>query len=237
MALLRWRSRRHEVLGADGHQRRQRPAAAARLAVEALGNTARGIQDGAGFLREHAAHDRRRALRDDAVQQHRGARRRNGQGAVALRRGSLQARPAPVLERVEAARHGVLARRRQAPRLPQQPSSSLLSGCVDRQAGVLVRDRRRGVADRRLVENFGHHARHRELAARGVPGPCHRREPGPRPRAAARSSRLRPGVQRPHGQARVDVLDDSPVSVGSGRRARGRTSRGARAGTPTSGRR
>ena len=96
VALLRRRSRRHEVLGADRHQRRERAAAAAGLAVEALGNAARGIQDGAGFLREHAAHDRRRAVRDDAVQQHRGARRRNRQGALAVRRRGLQARPVAV---------------------------------------------------------------------------------------------------------------------------------------------
>ena len=40
VAVLRRRSGRHEVLAADRHQRRQRAAAARRLAVEALGDAA-----------------------------------------------------------------------------------------------------------------------------------------------------------------------------------------------------
>ena len=73
MASLRRRPWRNEVLGVDGRQRRERAAAADRLAVEALGNAARRIQNLAGVLRKHAPDDRRCAVRDDAVQQHRGA--------------------------------------------------------------------------------------------------------------------------------------------------------------------
>ena len=82
----------------------------------------------------------------------------------------------------------------------------------------LVRRRRRGVADRRPAANFGHHARDAKLAAGRLPGPRHRRQPGSRSRAAARSGRLRAGIQRAHRQARVDVLGDSAVGEGSRRR-------------------
>ena len=46
-------------------------------------------------------------------------------------------------ERLEAARHGVLARRRQAAHLPQQPASAVLARREDRQAGAVVRQQRR----------------------------------------------------------------------------------------------
>ena len=109
MALLRRRSGRHEVLAADRYRPGERAAAAGRLAVEALGNAA-----GARLLREHAAHDRRRAVRDDAVQQHGRGRCRNRQGTVAVRRRGRRARSAAVRQRLEAARDRVLARRRQS---------------------------------------------------------------------------------------------------------------------------
>ena len=38
-------------------------------------------------------------------------------------------------ERMEAARHGVLARWRQAAHVPEQPQSAVLARCADRQAG------------------------------------------------------------------------------------------------------
>ena len=145
---------------------RQRAAAADRLAVEALGDAAAGIRHDAGLLREHAADDRRRAVRDDAVQQHRGARRRDRQGAVAVRRRSVQARAGAVRQRLEAARHRVLARRRQAAHLPQQPRTGCSSlDAQDRQAGADLRQERLGVADRRPDARVGLHARHAELAA------------------------------------------------------------------------
>ena len=91
---------------------------------------------------------------------------------------------------------------------------------LDAQTGkpvAVVRQRRRGVAHRRPAADLGHQARHAELAAGRLPGPGHRRQPGSRPRAAARSGRLRAGVQRAHRQARVDVLGDSAVGEGSRR--------------------
>ena len=51
--------------------------------------------------------------------------------------------PAPVGERMEAARHRVLARRRQPRALPEQPASAVLARSADRQAGSVVRQRRR----------------------------------------------------------------------------------------------
>ena len=62
--------------------------------------------------------------------------------------------PDPVRQRMEAARHGVLARRRQAARVPEQPASAVLAGRADRQAGSIVRQQRRGVADRRLAADL-----------------------------------------------------------------------------------
>ena len=54
------------------------------------------------------------------------ARCRDRQGVVAVRWRRLQARAAVVGQRLEAARHRVLARRQQAAHLPQQPPSAVL---------------------------------------------------------------------------------------------------------------
>ncbi len=152
------------------------------------------------------------------LQQHGGARRRDRPGTVAVRWRGLQARPDPVGERLEAARHRLLARRRQAPRVPQQPASHVLPRGRGRPAGSLVRRRRRGLADRRPGAHLGHQARDAELAAGRLSRSGHRRQPGSRSRAAARSDGLRPGVQRADRQARLGLLRDSPVGEGSRRR-------------------
>ena len=107
--VLRRRSRRHAALDVDRHQRRERAAAAAGLAVETLGDAAQGIRHGARAVRGDAADDRRHAVRDHAVQQHRGARRRDRQGALALRRRGVRTRSGALGQRVETARHRGLA--------------------------------------------------------------------------------------------------------------------------------
>ena len=167
---------------------------------------ARRVPHDAGVFRGDAADDRRGALCDHPVQQHRGARRRDRPRTVAVRWRGLQAGPDPLQQRMETARHGFLARRQQASRLPEQPAPDVLARGRGRPAGSLVRRRGRRVADRRPGPDLGHQARDPELAAGCLPRPGDCREPGSRPRAGGRSSRIRAGIQRPHRKARVDVL-------------------------------
>ena len=88
-----------------------------------------------GQFEADAADDRRHAVRDHAVQQHRRARCRDRQGALALRRRGVRTGSGALGQRMEAARHRGLARRRQAAHVPQQPSSPVL---LDAQTGKPV---------------------------------------------------------------------------------------------------
>ena len=215
MALSGRRPGRHEVLRVDGHLAPEHSTPAGRVAVETLGDGSRGIRHLARILRSHAADDRRGVVRHDAVQQHRGARRRNRQGVVALRRRGVQARSNPVVERLEASWNGILARQRQAASVLEQPASHVLARRRGRQTGAIVRERRRRLTDRRPGAHLGREARHAELSARRLPRSRDRRQPGAGSRSDVRSCWIRPGVQCAHGCARVGVLGDPAVGKGS----------------------
>ena len=75
-----------------------------------------------------------------------------------------------------------------------------------------------GLADRRPGAHLGHQARDAELAAGRLSRSGHRRQPGARSRAVARSDGLRPGVQRADRQAGLGLFRDSAVGEGSRRR-------------------
>ena len=212
MAVLRRRPGRPAPFAARRRQHLQCHQAAADVAMETLGDTAQGSRHHARTVRGRAADDRRRAVCHHALQQHRGARRRNRQRTVALRRGGLRAWTAAVGQRLEAARHrGVARRAGPSPPVPQQPPPALHAGRAHRQASHHLRQRRRGAAEPGPAAPGRHHPRLAELAAGDLPQPCDCRQPGARSRAAARSPGLRAGVRRPHRTARLVLLHDPSV--------------------------
>ena len=124
-----------QLLAADRHRRRQRPAAAA---SRGSGSTGRRRSRNTAPRR---ASSKRTPLMIDGVlyvtTPYNSIAALDAETGKELWRfdgASLQARSAAVGQRVEAARHGVLARRRQAAPLPEQPASPVLARCADRQA-------------------------------------------------------------------------------------------------------
>ena len=149
MALLRRRSWWQQVLAAGRHQRAKRAAAAAGLAVEALGDAARRVRNHARLFREHAADDRRRPVRHHALQQHRGPRRRTGKelwrfDGEGYKLGQLLSASGWKLRGTAFWRDGG-----KAAHVPEQPASAIFAGRADRQACRILWRQRRGVADRR----------------------------------------------------------------------------------------
>ena len=90
-----------------------------------------------GRVSEHAADDRRRALRQHALQPGRGARCRHRQGAVALRSEGLRRRPAAQRPGLRASRRRGVARlgERQPAHLPQRALPADPARRQDRHAG------------------------------------------------------------------------------------------------------
>ncbi len=153
VARLRRRPGQQQVLAGRRHHPAERPAARHRLAVGARREAAGGVRHGAVPVREPAADGRRRALRHDALQQRGGARRRDRQGAVAVRQRGREARRHS-RHRLQASRAGALARRQgrqQAARAAQHAQPAVQPRRADRQAGRVVRQQRRGLADRRAI--------------------------------------------------------------------------------------
>ena len=76
---------RHQVLAAGRHQSRECREPGHRVGMAARGQAARGVRHAARQLPEHAADDRQRAVRVDAVQPRRRARRGDGTAEVVVR--------------------------------------------------------------------------------------------------------------------------------------------------------
>ena len=120
------------------------------------GSAARGVRHAARQLPEHAADDRERPLRLDALQPRGGARRRHRHGRCGrFDPQGLRGRPAAERHRLRASRRGGLARRRQAAHLPQLALAPVLprrrtgtpvdsfgtNGSIDLSAGPALADR------------------------------------------------------------------------------------------------
>ena len=208
----RRRPRRHETLDAHRHQPGQRSASAGRVAMEALGDAPQGVRHRAGPVRGHSPHDRWHRVRDDAVQQHAALDAEHRQGTLAVRRRRVRARQ--VLSgsggSCAAPRYGAMAG-------DFDSSSTAVIVSLPSMRKPVGRWRRLGTAAMSLTD--GCHASRTSDTPRKARLPlCTAISSSSAARsptcAAARSNGLRAGVQRAHGQARVDVLGDSNVGEG-----------------------
>ena len=125
--------------------------------------------------------------------------RRDRRRAVGVRPAGLPHRGEARDLRLQAPRGGGLGRRRRQAHFHQLARHLVCARRRKRSARPVVRRERSGLADRRVSEPGHPRGVRPDLAAGGVRGSRHHREPGARPGpATVRHARLGAGVRRPH---------------------------------------